>query len=135
MKLRRFRTGLGMLLAIAVAVAILSPHQQAAEQEDKVLRHVVLFKFKDTATAEQIAEIEKGFAGLKTQIDEIQDFEWGTNNSSEGLSQDFTHCFFVTFKSEADRDAYLPHAAHQTFVEQVKPLLDKALVVDYWAKS
>lgn len=134
MQLHKLATRLGMLLAIAMAVAMLSPRQQAAEQEAKVLRHVVLFKFKASATAEQIAGIEQAFAGLKSQIDEIQDFEWGTNNSPEGLSQEFTHCFFVTFKSEADRDAYLPHAAHQKFVEQVKPLLDKALVVDYWAK-
>lgn len=131
MVVRRVGTG---VLAIALAVAVMASRQQAAEQETKVLRHVVLFKFKETATAEQVAGIERAFAGLKSQIDEIEDFEWGTNNSPEGLSQDFTHCFFVTFKSEADRDAYLPHAAHQKFVEQVKPLLEKALVVDYWAK-
>lgn len=65
----------------------------------------------------------------------IQEFEWGTDNSPEGLAQGFSHCFLVTLKSEKDRDAYLPHAAHQKFVEKMKPLLDKALVVDYWAKS
>jgi hypothetical protein len=58
-----------------------------------------------------------------------------TDNSPEGLAQGFTHCFLVTFQSTADRDAYLPHAAHQAFVAKIKPVLEKALVVDYWAKS
>jgi len=135
MKLQKLATGLGMLLTITAAIGVLSGHQQAAEQESKALRHVVLFAFKDSATAEQIADIEKAFAGLKSEITQIEDFEFGTNNSPEGLSQGFTHCFLVTFKSETDRDAYLPHAAHQAFVAKLKPILDKALVVDYWAKS
>jgi len=125
----------GLILATALVVSVMNSSHHAAEQDTKVLRHVVLFKFKDTATAEQIAGIEKAFAGLPSEISEIQDFEWGTDNSPEKLAQGFTHCFLVTFKSEKDRDAYLPHAAHQKFVEKVKPLLDKALVVDYWAKS
>lgn len=135
MKQNRISTSLGLLLAILFTVAVMNTSQQAAEQESKVLRHVVLFKFKDTTTADQVADIEKAFAALKGQISEIQDFEWGTDNSPEGIAQGFTHCFLVTFKSEKDRDAYLPHVAHQKFVEKVKPLLDKALVVDYWAQK
>jgi hypothetical protein len=41
----------------------------------------------------------------------------------------------VTFKSEADRDAYLPHPAHKRFVDLLKPHLEKATVVDYWAQQ
>ena len=74
-------------------------------------------------------------AAVSYQIKEIEDFEWGTDNSPEKISQGYTHCFLVTFKSEADRDAYLPHKAHQAFVTAVKPLFDKVLVVDYWAKG
>jgi hypothetical protein len=37
-------------------------------------------------------------------IPEIHSFEWGTNNSPEGLDKGFTHLFFVTFKSESDRE-------------------------------
>ena len=121
------------LLTLFAAMGLLSASPHAAESPSKQLRHVVLVKFKDSATPEQVKEAEKLFAGLKGQIDEIEDFEWGTNNSPEGLSQDFTHCFLVTFKSEEARDAYLPHKAHLAFVEKVKPLFDKVLVVDYWA--
>jgi hypothetical protein len=135
MKHQNLATLTGLIVAIVMVVFATNTSHHAAEEESKVLRHVVLFKFKDTATAEQITGIEQAFAGLKSEISQIQDFEWGTDNSPEKLAQGFTHCFLVTFKSEKDRDAYLPHAAHQKFVEKVKPLLDKALVIDYWAKS
>ncbi len=50
------------------------------------------------------------------------------------MDQGFTHCFFLTFKNEADRDAYLPHPAHKEFGALLGPVLDKVLVIDYWTK-
>lgn len=101
---------------------------------DNALRHVVLFKFKDDASGEDIQKVIDAFMGLSDKIDEIKAIEWGTNNSPEGLDQGFTHCFFLTFASEEDRDAYLPHPEHQAFGAILGPHLDKVLVVDYWAK-
>ncbi len=100
-----------------------------------LLRHTVLFKFKDGASAADIQKVEQAFAQLPSKIKEIEDFEWGLNNSPENLNQGFTHCFFVSFKSEKDRAVYLPHPAHSAFVEVLKPHLDKVLVIDYWAKK
>lgn len=99
----------------------------------KLLRHVVLFKFKDTSSAADIKKVEDAFRALPAQIKQIKSFEWGMNNSPENLNQGFTHCFFVSFISEKDRGIYLPHPAHQAFVEVLKPHLDKVLVIDYWA--
>lgn len=104
-------------------------------KDQKMLRHVVLFQFKADATPEQVKKVEDAFRGLSSKIKEIKDFEWGTNNSPEGLNQGLTHCFFVTFASEKDRDTYLPHPEHKAFVEILKPYLEKATVVDYWAKK
>lgn len=98
-----------------------------------LLRHAVLFKFKDSSNPEDVKKVEDAFRALPSKIKQIKSFEWGLNNSPEGLNQGFTHCFFVTFKSEKDRAAYLPHPAHQAFVEVLKPHLDKVLVLDYWA--
>ena len=53
--------------------------------------------------------------------------------SVENLSQGYTHCFLVTFRSEQDRDSYLPHPAHQEFVAALQPHLKQALVIDYWS--
>jgi hypothetical protein len=98
-------------------------------------RHVVLFKFKDDAPAAQVQKIEKAFLELKGKIPLIQSLEWGTNVSPEGLSNGFTHCFFLTFKSKADLEKYLPHPEHKKFGAMLKGLLDKVLVVDYVAKA
>lgn len=106
---------------------------KSKEKNVKVLRHVVLFKFADNATPEEVKKVEDAFKNLSKQIEAIKDFEWGTNVSPENLNQGLTHCFLVTFQSEKDRDNYLVHPDHVAFVEILKPHLDKATVVDYWA--
>ena len=100
----------------------------------KILRHIVLFKFKASATQDQIEFVKSEFCKLPQKINVITDFECGLNNSPENLSQDFTHCFFVSFKSEQDRDDYLPHPEHQNFVTIAAPYIEEALVFDYWTK-
>lgn len=99
--------------------------------DDRVVRHVVLFKFKDDTSVEDVKKIEDAFRALPVKIDFIRDFEWGTNVSPENLAQGFTHCFFLTFKNEEDRNAYLPHPAHKDFGSILHPHLDKVLVIDY----
>ena len=112
------------------AIVISATHKQT-----KMLRHVVLFKFKDDATPDQVKQVENAFRKLPSEIKEIKGFEWGTNNSPENLNQGLTHCFFLSFNSEEDRNAYLPHPAHKAFGAILKPYLDKVVVVDYWVKD
>lgn len=100
----------------------------------KLLRHVVLFKFKDSATPGDIKKVEDAFVALKGKISLIKSLEWGTNNSPEKLNQGLTHAFFVTFSSEKDRDAYLVHPDHEVFKKIAGPIIDKVTVVDYWVK-
>lgn len=102
---------------------------------DSLLRHVVLFKFKDGTSAENIKKVEEAFTALPSKISQIQGYEWGLNNSPEGLEKGFTHCFFLTFKSEEDRAIYLPHPDHKAFGTVLTPYLDDVLVVDYWTKN
>ncbi|HQX49568.1 MAG TPA: Dabb family protein [Planctomycetaceae bacterium] len=96
------------------------------------LRHVVIFKFKPEVTAAQLDEINREFQNLKNAIPEVKDFERGINNSPEGLNKGFTHCYVITFASETDRDAYLPHPAHKKFVELIGGKLEEPFVFDYW---
>lgn len=100
----------------------------------KMLKHVVLFKFKEGTTPEKIKEVETSFAALPGKIDIIKGFEAGTNVSVENRSEGFTHCFVASFSSDADRDAYLIHPAHKEFGKALGGCLDKVLVVDYWNK-
>ncbi len=114
----------------ATATYTLTPVTAPAQ----VLRHVVLLKFKETASAADIRKAQTAFCGLPSKIDAIYDFEWGTDVSVEDLQKGFTHCFVVTFLGEADRDTYLPDPAHRALGETLKPYLDEVMVIEYWAR-
>jgi hypothetical protein len=111
--------------------------KRIVEEKDKpsqVLRHVVLFKFKDDTSSADVKKIENAFCALPSKIDAVYEFEWGTDVSIENRQQGFTHCFVVTFRTEEDRGKYLSHPEHKKFGELLGPHLDKVLVVDFWAK-
>ncbi len=122
-----------VLVAAAAGLLFQGRTNMAADAPPKLLRHVVLFQFKEGTTPEQVQELVAAFAALPDKIAEIHDFEHGGDVSVENLAAGFTHGFLVTFKSAKDRDTYLPHPAHQQFVELAKTRVDKALVFDYWA--
>lgn len=102
---------------------------------DSVLRHVVLFKFKEGTPSSTINKVEEAFSALPSKIPQIKTYEWGLNNSPEGLDKGFTHCFFLTFESEADRAIYLPHPDHKAFGAVLTPHLEDVLVLDYWTNQ
>ncbi len=122
-----------LLLLLFVCSAPLVHARALDTAGGKMLRHVVLFKFKEGTKPEDIKKVEDAFRALPSQISVVKAFEWGTNNSPENLNQGFTHCFFVSFSSEKDRAVYLQHPAHKAFVAVLTPYLDKVLVIDYWA--
>lgn len=115
-------------LALAFLFTVMTSLTALAEAP---YRHVVLFKFKDTATTEQVKAIEEAFKALPSKINTIVDFEWGTDVSPEGKADGFTHCFLVTFKDKAGLETYIPHAAHKEFGALLRPQLDKVLVIDF----
>ncbi len=128
----------GLLLGLVLAGGFyltISSSPTAADNTDKVLRHVVLFQFKESSSKDDVKRVIDEFRGLPAKIPQIASFEYGTDNSPEGLADGFTHCFLLTFKSEKDREVYLPHDAHKAFGEKLRPHLEKVLVVDYWAEK
>lgn len=120
---------------ILLATVLLFAMTTLAAAADAPYRHVVFFKFKDSASPEQVRGIEKAFIELAGKINTVKGFEWGTNVSPEGLNDGFTHCFFVTFADKVGLDIYLPHVEHQAFVGKLKPLLEKVCVLDYVAEK
>ena len=123
------------LILLILFSVLMSTNSQAQTQPQKKLRHVVLFSFKAESSEADIKKVEAVFRALPSKIPQIKGFEWGKNNSPEGLSQGFTHCFFLSFDSEKDREIYLPHPDHKAFGAILRPHLDKVLVVDYWAEQ
>ena len=107
--------------------------QESKSEPRKVLRHVVLFSFKEDSTEAKISEIEAAFMELMNKIPGILHMEWGLNNSQERLNKGLTPCFTLTFDSAESRDAYLPHPEHKAFGDLAGPHIADVLVVDYWA--
>ena len=102
----------------------------------KVLRHVVMLKFTDSATAAIVQDIENTFKALPSKIPSIKGFEWGINNSPEGFNEGLTHCFVVSFDDEKGRQAYWDNPATNDFVNNhLKPYLTKVLVIDYFVNK
>src|SRR5690348_3807708 len=100
-----------LLFAIGLTWGIAMTNRETesatAKPPSRVLRHVVLYKFKNDLAAEKIQEVIDAFAGLPKRIDSIFGFEHGTNVSQEGKSEGLTHCFVVTFRDESGRATYL----------------------------
>jgi hypothetical protein len=115
------------------AMTVPAAAADAPKKGEKVLRHVVLVKFKDDASKEQVQEVVTAFRALPKKIDAIIGFEDGLDNSPEKLAQGFTHGFIITFRDEKGRDAYLPHPEHEAFKKIALPKVDKVLVFDFWA--
>lgn len=116
------------LLLLAAALAMTATPMLAA---DGPIRHVVSFKFKKDAEVEKVRKVEVAFAALKQKISEIEKIEWGTNVSPENHAKGFTHCWIISFKTAADRDAYLVHPEHKAFAGGLKDVLDDVFVVDF----
>jgi hypothetical protein len=123
------------LLLVTFLLALSSYSPMSAAEEGKVLRHIVMYKFKPEIAPAQVQEVIDAFGGLPRKIDTIIGYEAGPNVSKEGKSEGFTHAFVVTFKSEADLAAYLVHPAHEAYVKVVKDKREKVVVFDYWADA
>lgn len=95
-----------------------------------MVRHFGVFKFKEAVTDEQIAECFSTMKNMIGSISGLLDFEYGPYNSSEGLNEDFTHGFVMTFDNLQSRDNYLPHPVHEIAKEIVVPRLERVIVFD-----
>jgi len=125
---RRFAV---LLATAALAAGSIAPAR--AQTPAAPVRHIVVFKYKPTATPAQIAEVTTAFRSLQATIPDIIAFEDGVNNSPEKKNLGFTHVYMLTFKSLAARDAYLPHPKHTEFGQLLGKLgvVEDAFVVDY----
>ena len=120
-----------MVLSSTLTVAV----DAAQETGKKQLNHVVLIKFKSSATPEQIKKVEDAFAGLKDKVPGVTSLRYGTNVSPENKNKGYTHAFILTFGSDKDRDAYLVHPAHKAFGGVLGPVLGEVLVIDFWSQE
>ena len=126
---------IGTLMALTLGLVMTTASSLSAQGAASAgtLRHIVVFKYKPTATEAQIREVTDAFVALKGKIPNIVSIEHGVNNSPEKRNLGFTHVYQVTFTDAAARDAYLPHPAHKAFGALLGKLgvLEDVFDVDY----
>jgi hypothetical protein len=125
---------------------ITAPHYRPG-----LLRHIVLFRYKESTTPDQRQEIEDRFHALAGSFRVgkryIVSIDSGPQNSPEGLHHGLEHAFIVTFQSEGDRNYYLGEplisdprfydSAHHKFKQFIGPYLHPdmgVLVFDFAVK-
>ena len=123
-----------LLLLTLILISSYTINAQQSKQK-QLLKHVVMFGWKPGTDTASIDKVIAAFGKLKHKIKLIKTYEWGINNSPENLNNGLTHCFVLTFNSEADRDAYLIHPDHKAFVAVLNIAPEKVTVVDYWTNK
>ncbi len=133
----KMKSIIAVFVIVLIGIMSFSNNTDAAGKLDQRgnLVHMVSFKFKESASKEDIKKVEDAFAALQKKIPQIVSYETGTNNSPEGLDKGFTHGFILTFHSGQDRDDYLVHPHHKEFGKLVGPLLEDVFVLDFWNKQ
>ncbi len=121
-----------MLLSSLTA---LSADAEAPKKGRGKLVHMVAFKFKESASKQDIQKVEEAFAALPSKIPQIASYESGTNVSPEKLDKGFTHGFLLTFRTVTDRDEYLVHPDHKEFGKIIGPFIADVFVIDFWGQK
>lgn len=115
-----------------------------------IIKHIVLFRYKDKVTSEQKNEVIQRFLKLRDskrpgeQRPYVISITMGSQNSGEKASMGFEQAFIVTFGSEGDRNYYVGTPVveepayydqnHAEFKNFVGPLLENnhgVLVFDF----
>jgi hypothetical protein len=101
--------------------------------ETGTVRHILMARLRDGTTADLFQTVIAGFREMAGKIEGIVGFEYGTNNSPEGLNRGLTHVITLTFARAQARDAYLSHPEHRKFADWAGQLglIEEVLVFDY----
>ncbi|CAI6338187.1 unnamed protein product [Periconia digitata] len=113
--------------------------RRPAEPPVPITTHIVLFQFKESASAFHVKDITSKMLSLKkscihhtTHRSYIKSITGGKDNSKEKLQSNLSHAFILTFASNEDRDFYVnDDPVHKAFKDAAGPYLEKAVVVDF----
>jgi hypothetical protein len=104
--------------------------------------HIVVLKFKEEISSEQISQLMQKLVGLKERMPYMLSFSHGTNMSPENLNKGslciyfltclgFNYAFHMTFTSAENRDAYLVDEEHQQIGKTIFGMIDDVVVFDF----
>jgi hypothetical protein len=94
-----------------------------------MIKHIVMWKFKDDVADADKLEMKRLLESLKGVVPSLIDIEIGLDIVGKEASKDMV--LYTEFESMDDLAAYAGHPEHIKVVEFVKPLVCERAVVDY----
>jgi len=94
-----------------------------------MLKHLVFFKFKETASAADIDRLAEGLGALPGKIDSIREFVFGRDIIRSERSYDFA--LVSLFDDLNAMQAYQVHPEHQKVVAHAKDISSSIVAVDF----
>lgn len=97
-----------------------------------MFEHIVIFRFKEALPSEQQRELVTTLLAFQQQIPGIVGLSAGLNETGEVQNvHNYTLGLRITFQSQEALKRYLPHPAHQAFVQKLDGLVENVVVMDY----
>ena len=94
-----------------------------------MIKHIVMWKFKDDVPETDRLEMKRQLESLKGVVPSLLAIEVGLDVVGSDASKDMV--LYSEFNSLDDLQAYAGHPEHLKVVEFVKPLVCERAVVDY----
>jgi hypothetical protein len=98
-------------------------------EENNMLNHIVLIKFKASVEETDIRTIEDLLDDLPNKIVEIHQYEFGRNMVHSERSYDFA--LVALFANPESLQRYLEHPDHLTVVRKLSNLSENIITVDF----
>lgn len=119
-----------LLMSLSCTSKTVNSKVSSSLKEERKLHHIVLFNFKDDAP---INVIETSLYELFGSIKGVNDLSFNRNVSSRNLDKGYKHSFYMTFKSEFDRDSvFYPHPNYKKMGGVIGQHIKEYLIYDYW---
>ncbi|HSH55375.1 MAG TPA: Dabb family protein [Candidatus Limnocylindrales bacterium] len=91
--------------------------------------HLALYKWKDSATREQIEVVFRTLTALGPKIPGLIGIACAKNESK--YNEGYTHVIFVRGKNQTAIDAYRSHPEHLKIASIVESMEDRGIGVDF----
>jgi hypothetical protein len=94
-----------------------------------VIRHVVLWAFKDTVAPAERGAIVESVRALRTTVPSLRSLEVG-ENVSPARAQGYTHVLIETFDDRDGLAAYASHPDHVPVLARLRDAVAQLVAVD-----
>jgi hypothetical protein len=100
------------------------------EEEDPMLNHVVLLKFKTGVAESDITKLEERLDDLPNKIPEILVYEFGRNTIPSERAYDFA--LVSLFANPESLERYRQHPDHLKVLDLIKDVSENIITTDFW---